>query len=469
MQSASLTFLSLNLLAAVLLATFASILLNRRTNTLLWTFVIVSLVFVYGLPDQQYSMNVDVEVLALSHLLMLAYLLIVLLIARRRSGSLNDLIACCTAIPSRALVVIALGWLSVRAYLLVHHGPAALLFSRAQLEQATGVVEFATLEVALSSITTLLLLGAFALVTIRHAADHRVGSRFATVSLLLMLILVIVANESPIGSRRLLLVLAALWVAVAWARFGLSPRAWTWRQHARLAFVGLAVALVSVYYQQVRSNDISDMLSANQPSDVIAGVWRFATTFDQGATQNDAQFLRSGPLDFFAKVVEVAVMQGRSTAGEASAFSLALSIPKALYPGEKPVGDVDQVLERHLQIYSDQPVLNIDYSTSLPAIGVADFGPVGVVPAALLFGLLFVAAGQAMRTFAFSPYARILGLGLLVQLSGSQEGGLTGVLSAARNACLALLLLMIGSYALRIGSIVLRCAVIQRGRAQSHF
>jgi len=462
MQSASLTFPALNLLAAVVLATFASILLGRRTNPLLWAFVMVTLVFVYGLPDQQYSMNVDVEVLALTHFLMLAYLLMVMLIARGRSGSLNDVIACCTAIPSRALVVIALAWLSVRAYLLVRHGPAALLFSRAQLEQATGLVEFASFEVAISSITTLLLLGAIALVAIRHAAGHGVGSRLVTVSLLLMLVLIIVANESPIGSRRLLLVLAALWVAVVWARFGLSPRAWTWRQRARLAFVGLAVALLSVYYQQVRYNDISDLLSADHPIEVIAGVWKFASTFDQGTSQEDVQFLRSGSLDFFAKVVEVALINGKSTGGEATAFSLALAVPKALYPGEKPIGDVDQILESHLQIYPDRPVLNVDYSTSLPAIGVADFGPVGVVPAALLLGLLFVAAGQAMRSFAFGPYARIVGLGLMIQLIGSQEVSLTGVLSAARDACLALLLVMIGSYALRIGSQALRCAVIQR-------
>jgi hypothetical protein len=408
----------------------------------LWAYVWVTLLFVYLLPVQEYSLGVGADVLLVSHLLMLVYLLTALLVARAHAGRTHELVGYARAVPNRVVTAVIIGWLAVRAYLIAVYGPAALMFSRRQVVESAGWVEFSSWEVALSSITTMALMGVFGALVIRHASGGRGHSAFSTVVTIAMLVLTVVTNESPIGSRRLLFVLGALWFSVMWIRSRLSVRALVRRHSARLALAAVLVATLAVYYQNVRDNDFTEILTASEPGELVAATVKFATTLDLRQDREERQYLRSGPLDFFSKVVDVWVTEGRSTKGNATAFSFAIAVPKALYPGVKPVGDVDDILFGHLNIYPAKPFLSVDYPTSLPAIGVADFGPVGVVLAGIVLGLAFVGAGYATRLFGRNSFVFLVALGFGVQLIGSQEAGLTAILSASRDSAVALLLVL---------------------------
>ena len=112
---------------------------------------------------------------------------------------------------------------------------------------------------------------------------------------------------------------------------------------ALLILIGL-----SAYYQSIRNNlahetIASDVLSQD-PSRFVHGFARFfIPQVDSTNGTEAAEFLRTGPLDFFLKVVDVVTNQDESSGGESTLFSIEMAVPKALYPGEKPVGDVDEV------------------------------------------------------------------------------------------------------------------------------
>jgi hypothetical protein len=346
------------------------------------------------------------------------------------------------AVPNGVIAVVLAAWLAVRAYLLVVYGPAALMFSRSQVFETGGLVVFSSWEVALSGITTLLLMGVFSVAVIRLAGGGRGQPTVFWSGILAMLVLILVTNESPIGSRRLLLVLGALWFSVTWVRSGLPVRVWVSRHRARLAVGAVAVAALALYYQNVRNNDFTEILAADIPGELVAATVKFATTLTPEREREDVQHLRSGPFDFFAKVVDVWVNDGRSTDGDAIGFTLAMAVPKALYPGEKPIGDVDDVLLERLHIYPSKPFLNIDYPTSLPTIGVADFGPIGVFLLGIVLGLGFVTVGFLIKSVGKDPLALLIALGFSVQLIGSQEAGLTAILSSIRDSVVALLFIL---------------------------
>jgi len=442
MNETSLTFVALNLLFAALFVGAAHAVLGRRGSPILWAFVLVTLLFVYLLPTQGYSIDVGADVLLLSHLLLLAYLMTVMFVARAHTGRMDQLAPRIHEVPNKIIAAAIIGWLAVRAYLLVVYGPAALLFSRSQVFETGGLVVFSSWEVALSGITTLLLMGVFSVAVIRLAGGGRGQSTVFWLGILAMLVLILVTNESPIGSRRLLLVLGALWFSVAWVRSGLPVRVWVLRHSAGLAVGAVLVAALAVYYQNVRHNDFTEILVADAPGELVAATVKFATTLTPEREREDVQHLRSGPFDFLAKVVDVWVNDGRSTDGDAIGFSLAMAVPKTLYAGEKPIGDVDDVLLERLHIYPSMPFLNIDYPTSLPAIGVADFGPIGVFLLGIVLGLGFVAVGFLMQSVGGNPLALLIALGFSVQLIGSQEAGLTAVLSAVRDCLVALVFIL---------------------------
>lgn len=443
LESANITYVVLNAVFGLALLAVARLALGRRGSPILWAYVIVTIVFVYALPVQEYSTNLTLEVVLLSHLLMLPFFATVLFLARTHTMKMKDLGSVIMNVPSWAFFVVAGAWLLWRLQLIWMRGPGALMFSRAQYSVSFGILELSTWEVALSSITSLLLMGGMALLVVCHAAGQQGRSRLGYFVAVAMLAVVILTNESPVGSRRLLLILAALWFRVSWVCSGLSLTAYIAKHAKKAGVLVLLMVSLAVYYQHIRNNDFSRILDASSPGEVLAATLQFVTTMNADAEGNEVKYLRGGPFDFFAKVVDASVAEGKSTNGEATLFSLALAMPKAVYPGVKPVGDVDEVLLEHLGIYPTQAFLQVDYPTSLPVIGLADFGPVGVIGAGAVLGACFIFVSWWLRWTRSVPFAPFLMLGLFIQLMGSQETGLTAILSAPRDAAVAVLVLVV--------------------------
>jgi hypothetical protein len=435
-------FVAIGIVFAAFFVLIARLILGRTGSPLLWAYALVTVVFVYLLPAQEYSLDVDAAVLLLAHLLFLAHLVALLLTARTGAAKGPTLVSRAGAVSGGVVAAVVIGWFTVRAYLVAVYGPAALMFSRSQVIVSAGFVEFSTWEVALSSITTLLLMGVFLAAAIKHAAGIREQSKLLALVTVASLIVVILTNESPIGSRRLLLVLGAVWLATVWglpasssgrSRKVLSPR---------IVLLAATVVGLAVYYQYVRQNDFREILEATSATELVAATARFATTIPPKDTAADIQHMRPGPFDFFSRVVHEAVAEDKSSRGEATALSIAIAVPKVLYPDDKPTGDVDEVLLDKLGIEPTKPFLNIDYPTSLSAIFVADFGLLGMIPAAAVLGLGFYVIGMLIKGIRQSPFSLLIAFGVSVQLIGSQEMGLTAMLATFRDAVLAWVVLL---------------------------
>ncbi|RMG87723.1 MAG: hypothetical protein D6712_05125 [Chloroflexi bacterium] len=439
MELGSWKFIILNLFFSSILLIFARFMLDLRRGAILWSYVLVSIVFVYLLPVQQYSEHVSLDIILLSHILYILYLIIVIIISRDYICHLEEIILITRNIPSGVMAGTICGWLALRFYLIAKYGAAALMFSRVQLTQGAGVVEFASWEVALSHITTLMLLGLFVTLTIQHAVRGGEGLGFFIIVTLIMLVVVVVTNESPIGSRRLVLVLAVLWSSVSWAYSGLPITGWIRKKRNIIILLTIIFSSLSIYYHKIRGNNYTELLEARGGGEFVRALSKFATTFETAEDGEMVHFLRSGPFDFFVRVVDTWISEDKSSGGAASAFSLAIAVPKALYPGEKPVGDVDEVLLERLEIVPPTPFLYIDYPTSLPAIGVADFGPVGVVMAAIVLGTSYILAGLFIKILSRNHFLFLIVLGLFIELIGSQEAGLTSILSSLRDSFVAIM------------------------------
>lgn len=442
-EDLNLFFLSLNVIFGVLLLAWARLVLGRNGSPILWAYVIVTSVFMYALPGQEYSINTAPEVLLLSHLLMWLFHATILPLARAHTPRLKDLCALAMSGPTWVFFVVAGAWLLWRLQLIYIHGPTALMFSRTQVSQSTGISEFSTLEAAVSSITTLLLMGGMAFLVISHAAGQRRRSPLVYFTAAAVLVTIVLTNESPIGSRRLVLVLAALWLGVNWLRSELSVARYIAKHAKQIVTLIVLMGGLTVYYQHIRNNDFSKILAASSPWEFVMATMEFAAPMNAYGDESEVHYLRSGPFDFFARTLDVTLVEGKSTSGEAILFSLVIAVPKILYPGVKPVGDIDELLLDRLEIYPAKPFLQIDYPTSLPAIGVSDLGPIGVIGAGAVLSSSFAFVGWLLRRTRAVPVAPILALGLFVQLIGSQEGGLTAIVSSLRDALIALMFLVV--------------------------
>lgn len=440
MSVTSPTFVVLAALFAAVAVTFGLAILRGKRNPFLFAYLGGHVAFVYGLPIQEYSTRVSVEMLLAGHLLLLCFTVIALAVASGGVRSNDERpLQYAQRIPLGVVIAMCIAWLLVKAWLLLRYGPLAFAFLSAETREF-GSLPLATWELLLNSFAGLLLPGAFALFVMRHALGHASGA--AALGVVVVTFLAFVASgESPVGARRLILVLALLWLATAWLRHRLHFLAWL-RGYWQPVTVALLVVLgLSTYYQSIRNNlaneAIAEDLLSGDGVRFLQGFARFLQP--QLTTDGDvesAQFLRTGPLDFYLKVADTVLSKGRSSGGAATAFSLAIVVPKALYPGEKPVGDVDDVLHARFGLEPSRPFVSIDYSTSIAAIGIADFGAVGVLLAAMLVGGLFRAYWLGLKYLGRWPLVCVALTSGLMQLAISQEAGLTALLSTMRDVLL---------------------------------
>lgn len=434
--------LSYVILAAVfgaITTMFCFAVLRRRDQPFLYCYAVIQLAFCYGLLVQQYSFDVSLEITAFAHLLFLFSFVIVLLtgaVGTRRAST--DVLAGVASVPVRALIAAAIVYLAFQAWLVVRYGATVLAVARLNPEDLLEL-NLSFWEVLLSSALRIALIGVLAIAAIRHAMGRRIGA-FAAVLLAIIAIAFVSFGESPIGARRLIIFLAVLWIVTAWMGRGGEFLCTLRRRIGKVVTVCLAAVALSIYYQAIRNNlgrdaaMAADVLSG-EPTRIARGLGRFLlpVASDDPA---DVSFFRPGPLDFFIKVVDARVKEGRSTDGEASGLSLALAVPKALYPGVKPVGDVDDVLLAGLEIIPSVPFSQIDYPTSIAAIGMADYGISGVVLLSVVVGLLFRLYWLALGAASRKALVTIVLVGALVQIGASHEAGLTSLIANARDVVL---------------------------------
>ncbi len=400
-------------------------LLQKAKSSLLMAFSICHVILFYGLWIQDYSLHESLVTLVAAHLLLLAYFAAVVL------GSVDcvhlrgkEWLAGALQIRWVTLLSVQMLWFGWKIYLIKTYGLAGMAATRAL--EGPGPSPFSAWESAVSSFIGALFVGAVVCAIVSHSAGRRFPGWVVLAGGTLFL-LYLMAGEASSGARRLMLGLAALWVAVRYAAYkGLGS--FIRKEGACLLLLIACVGASTLLYQRVRGWPADPWLVESIASGELGSLARRAVS-----TQlEEAEWWRSGPLDFFASVVG-AVQEGKSSGGEATWFSIVLSIPRVLLGDDKPVGDVDDILLERLGIVPAGPYVAVDYSTSLPAIAIADFGLSGIFLASLLLILLFRAYSVALVRTRRYELVYLLVLGTTLQLVTSQEAGLTAFLAGFRD------------------------------------
>lgn len=445
------TYVALAIIFGILTVLLWSTLLRRRGQPFLESYAAMQVVFIYGLLVQQYSFDVRFETVLFAHLIFFLFFTTVVLtgIGGKRPAA-RSLLAVISRIPVGALVATGIAWFAFEVWLVARYGVSALAFARLSPNELLEL-ELTFWEVMLSSALRMSFVGVIGIAVLRHAVGAQLGY-IPIVLLSLVTIAFIAFGESPVGGRRLMLAMGALWFVTSSGITGAGLLRGSSRHWIAPALVVVGILGISIYYQSIRNNmadpDIAADVFSGDPGRMVFGVGRFLVPKGEDE-RPDVGFFRSGPLDFFIKVVDVRAYAGRSTGGEATALSLVLAVPKVLYPGEKPVGDVDDVLYERLQIVPDQPFFNIDYATSIAAIGMADYGIAGVLIGGVLVGVLFRLYWRALAATRRCPLVSIPLMGALVQLSASHEAALTSAVANARDAALFAALVLFLSLLIR--------------------
>ena len=271
-------FLALAAIFAVVAWVTGAAIIRGKRNPFLLAFLGGQLAFVYGLPIQVYSIGIPLDTLLLGHFLLLAYFILVLIIAT--AGVRSHVawpLSPALLLPTTTLVAICLAWVIMKTWLLVQYGPFVFAFSRATSAEII-TLPLSQWEVLISSFTGLLLPGALAIFVIRHAMGHRTGLP-AVVVVVTTFLVFMVSGESPVGARRLVLILALVWLGAKWVKSHEAPFDWVFK-HWRIVMTALLILIgLSAYYQSIRNNladetIASDVLSQD-PSRFVHGFARF--------------------------------------------------------------------------------------------------------------------------------------------------------------------------------------------------
>jgi len=430
-MSYNISYIILSILAAIISSILAFFILRKRKDPFLCAFATMSIIFSYGLLEQQYSINTPLIILILSHLFWITFFILTLVIARPlRPNQFDSFLFVLKTIPQNILLYICLFWIFWKYFLFQRYGANVFAFTT----DPDYLPQYELWEELISTFLNFLLLGTFVTVIARYALGMKIPN-FLNFLFVFNFLFYFFSGESPIGARRLLFGLLFFWFSVI--LIIKRPFHLIKKYILTITFVLFSFALAA-FYQKVRGNvgnpTASQYLKSNNPVDFIKGFALFLNP-NLDVYSNQTKFFRSGPFDFFAKVVERVIDDKLSTKGESILVSLKLSVPRRLYPGEKPKIDVDNILEWNLKVYPEffSENYGIDYPTSLESIAFADAGIIGLLFIATLFGLIFWITKIGIIKACKFPIIVLALLGIMITLIAGKENSATGIFASIRN------------------------------------
>ena len=341
-----------------------------------------------------------------------------------------------------------LAWIALKLYLIAKYGILAFATYRELAGPDESLFRFASWETALEQYAVAFATGASAAWAIKAAAIPGYWKRPWPLSAMLAFMLpFLVALESPLGTRRFILILVVVGALVLLNRHSIS--AWRfvvkrWRHLALLATLTLGIAM---YYQTVRRNyyepEVAALLTSSSLIEILEGagmalIPRFGAS---SATDDGAGALinRDGPFELTYEIVRELCGGNPGTRGEIMSISLNAVLPRAISGENKEQVTSDDVINERMSVTPRFSRLIRDLSTSLPSIFISDFGVIGVAIAPAVFVLCVgaVLAISRLRWTRGGPW-NLLWLGLLILMVGSVENDLVSYLSIVRNALIAL-------------------------------
>jgi hypothetical protein len=388
----------------------------------------------------------DFETYVAAHLVWIAYAWLVAigtLTFKRLFLSDTGIIKSVLAISDSWIVASFWLWIAFKLYLIAMYGVQAFGTYSWIAGVSDKLFRFSPWETAIDHYVSGFAVGATVAYVVKASLIPRYWMRLPVlISLLLYAGPFLVALESPIGSRRFVLILALVAVIVAWRAGRISLMQMRTKHWAMLAFMGALSVGIAAYYQAVRNNyfspTVSYYLTSNRAADVLQGaVMALIPQSGEGGDGEDQEFFREGPFELVYSVID-RFQRGRSTTeGEIARASIAAIVPRIFVGEEKVVVNADDIIAERLGIYPEAEYITLDLPTSLPAIGLAEMGLLGVF-AAPMFALLGFAVilWIARLKIVSGPPWMFFWLACVIHMAGAVETDLGLILSAVRDALL---------------------------------
>ena len=372
------------------------------------------------------------------------------------------------ALISRILII----WLVFHIYLFIKYGKFGIL----DLQVSTGgTVELQAIDFAAMSLINSLFVGSMFVAFIRLGADSAFIRNLRVWSVVGLCIVVMASTGLAMGGfrRTILLLASATLVSKFFASKGnvhVSLR----KSFATLLLAAIVVGGFSWYFNNIRNNAYNPAVITKLNSPQWAERWDglilllspsvLAKLYSTDKAEKFALKLRNGPFDFLFNIVEKRFYEGHSTDGELLWHSFKQAMPRLLYP-EKPTFDADYIVFSQLSVVPAQGfylssgrLTGMDYSGSVTAFLLADFGIPGVLLAVFIIVLSIGAASRVAVSGVGGPVMLIAYMGVLFELCSLIEGGLTSAFSSLRT-----LLIFFG---LGIGLSLIRPASARRRRVR---
>jgi hypothetical protein len=283
----------------------------------------------------------------------------------------------------------------------------------------------------------------------------------------------IVALESPIGSRRLIFMLALIGILLGSMLDKYSLKRIGMRQLLGLVCLGGFVLGVSVYYQSVRQNflqpDIAVKLTSENSMEIVQGAGLAllpSLERDDVRAVEPASQLREGAFELVYDIVTLLENGHAGTRGEITGVSIDALIPRAVAGEGKIVVNADDVISDHMGITPKGEFLVLDLTTSVLAICLADFGLLGVAlaPMIVLFGFAAMFATLRLQTMSSPPWL-LLWCATLLHMAAGAEADLLSILSSLRDVFIVIPLAILVWSCSRLSAHVFREALPKHRQA----
>ena len=424
--------------------------LNRQMNIGMAVFLSVYLVFVL-VAHLAWRLGSSVEYspqyYLIAHMVSLVFFAGCALISVHDGRRNRTILQAINRIRPIPLIVTFLVWLMFQLYLLATYGESGAV----RLSATSGMEEVPYFLSSSASLLNAFVGGAALAVAMRHNERGSLENKFLLAAFVVFILYSLAFGAALAGGRRTILILTICFIVARLYNNGRSLSSLMSRHLTALVAATSICLVLASYYQQIRVNVnapiVKDRLASPDLFKKLEGVELLLTPDlqEDAALRNVDSINRSGPFDFLVSIAEGRYEFGKSSDGVLTLFCIGKALPRQLYP-EKPDYDVDLLIAQLFSVAPQQDATigarffdNPDYSTTVLALLLGDFGWIGVPAAVLLLTMAMRLSAWAVGSSAANSIVTIGGLGVVFEITTTVEGTLVTLLSSLRTLLIVLI------------------------------
>ena len=328
--------------------------------------------------DTQYDMTLYIvtSIVCVTYLFMLSMLSLPAVKGRSCNLMFVDI---CRRLGDKAWTFPITAWFVFQILLVYKYGISSLYLFRYQDPTQSSLTY---LDQSVLTLTTLLGYGAIVVFVVKAVTVEQFVSKKTNIAIALAFVMPnFILGGSEMGARRFmlsLLLLAALFIIRKSNAFFL------FHKHSLKVVALVAFSLIgSWYFQNIRNNfgnlEVAQLISSDSVIEQFQGVGKFLVPTE--SPEMVTVYFRKTPFDLLYDAMSQLVENNVTISGGVVWNSVQVVIPRIIYKS-KPDEMTDELIASELRIPFDP--LTQDLSSSVLAIGIADFGWIGIPLAAII-------------------------------------------------------------------------------------